>query len=149
MPPANPIHGRDLPAEIFLQQFLHFTSHYNERSFVETLTIARPSKLCKYLILKFRTSLKIFGGQLLMETFWWKTGGKCLVENIQWNLVGGKWLVECEGTSWLGARVDCWGRVGREKTRLLRPTEAAMPVYIFRLLTWTTEASMPVYMEEN
>ena len=92
MQPANPIHGRDLPAEIFLHQFLHFSSHYNERSFVETLTIAltRPSKLCKYLILKFRTSLKIFGGQLLMETFWWKTGGKCLVENIQWNLIGGK-----------------------------------------------------------
>ena len=30
-----------------------------------------------------------------------------------------------------------------------RPTEAAMPVYIIRLLTWPTEAAMPVYMEEN
>ena len=62
------------------------------------------------------------GGQFFMETFWWKSdeifGGKLLVK-----IFCGKYSVEWEGTIRLGERVDCWGRVDWEGTRLLtRPT---------------------------
>ena len=51
---------------------------------------------------------RIFGGQFLMETFWWISDRKYsvgnfwrkyLVGNIQWKFVCGKYLVEWERTS--------------------------------------------------
>ena len=73
------------------------------------LSGTRPSKLCKYLILNFGTFLEEFCcGQFLMETFWWKSGGKYSVENCWWKIFGGKDSVE-----------TCWwkifSRMGRDQ----------------------------------
>ena len=49
-----------------------------------------------------------------METFWWKSGGKNSVKNCWWKKfgrIGG-------GPVDRGGRVDCWGGVDWEVTRL-------------------------------
>ena len=103
-----------------------------------------PIKLCKYLILNFGTFLedffwwKFFDNKILVEKGWKIYGGKCwwkyFVENIQWKLVCGKYSVKWEGTSRLGERVDCWGRVDWEGTRLLtRPTIVNLHLLLLKI----------------
>ena len=64
---------------------------------------------------------------------------KIVGENIWWEIFSGKFVVENIWKKGVGP-VDSGGRVDWEGTIFLtRPTEAPMPVYIIRLLTWPTE----------
>ena len=85
-----------------------------------------------------------FAGQVMMETCWWKSGGKYSVETCLWKI-----FVRMGGDQLTGGVELTGGRVDLEGTILLRkPTEAAIPVFI-RLLTWPTEAAMSVCIEGN
>ena len=71
----------------------------------------------------------------MVENIWQKIVG----ENIWWEIFSGKFVVENIWKKGVGP-VDSGGRVDWEGTIFLtRPTEAPMPVYIIRLLTWPTE----------
>ena len=79
----------------------------------------RPIKLCKYLILNFVHFLEEFS----VDIFWWEHFGGKVVENIRWQILWwkifgekysvetccGKYLVEWEGTKWLGGSSWLWG----------------------------------------
>ena len=73
---------------------------------------------------------KIFCGKYSVETCWWKIFGR----------MGGDQLTG-------GVELTVGDELAGGDRLLTRPTEAAMPVCITRLLTWLTEAAMSVYVE--